>query len=60
MINLAEKKVPRETILTVWKERLPTDIVLLIDDEITEPNEKRIVEKADHVYINSYQKITSR
>ncbi|XP_033218366.1 uncharacterized protein LOC117173830 [Belonocnema kinseyi] len=47
MFELAAGSVPRSTIITVWKERLPIDIWVLIDDE---SDEKKLVERAEKVH----------
>jgi gas vesicle protein len=50
MYNLAANDIPSETVITVWKERLPPEVAVLLDDELVEANRQKLAEKADRVF----------
>ena len=41
---------PRESILKIWSERLPSNIAVLLDTDINPVNEASVVQKADKIY----------
>ena len=42
--------LPRNSILKIWLERLPSNISLLLDTEITEQKERSMIKKADKIF----------